>query len=159
MNCLDNCVSFCLFILYQMLKPWITTNCGKAQIIKDINKPWLKRAWEPPSPIHFFHHVRENAHVWNCTPQSMSKLLHTYFLKHLVAFPIYLLPPSLTSYHTCMKHTHISSSHYQADFCFYGSCESESVSHSCVQLFATLWTVAHQPPLSMGFSRQEYWRE
>ena len=22
---------------------------------------------------------------------------------------------------------------------------------------ATLWTVAHQVPLSMGFSRQEYW--
>ena len=28
---------------------------------------------------------------------------------------------------------------------------------SCVQLFATLWTVARKSPLSMGFSRQEYW--
>ena len=28
---------------------------------------------------------------------------------------------------------------------------------SCVQLFATLWTEAHQVPLSMGSSRQEYW--
>ena len=28
---------------------------------------------------------------------------------------------------------------------------------SCVQLFATLWTVAHQAPLSIRFSRQEYW--
>ena len=28
---------------------------------------------------------------------------------------------------------------------------------SCVQLFATLWTVALQAPLSMGFPRQEYW--
>ena len=28
---------------------------------------------------------------------------------------------------------------------------------SCVQLFLTPWTVAHQAPLSMGFSRQEYW--
>ena len=27
----------------------------------------------------------------------------------------------------------------------------------CVQLFATLWTVAYQGPPSMGFSRQEYW--
>ena len=27
---------------------------------------------------------------------------------------------------------------------------------SCVQLFATPWTVACQAPLSMGFSRQEY---
>ena len=25
------------------------------------------------------------------------------------------------------------------------------------RVFATLWTVAHQAPLSMGFSRQEYW--
>ena len=28
---------------------------------------------------------------------------------------------------------------------------------SLVRLFATLWTVAHQAPLSMGFFRQEYW--
>ena len=28
---------------------------------------------------------------------------------------------------------------------------------SHVQLFATLWTVAHQAPPSMGFSRQKYW--
>ena len=28
---------------------------------------------------------------------------------------------------------------------------------SHVRLFATLWTVACQPPLSMGSSRQEYW--
>ena len=28
---------------------------------------------------------------------------------------------------------------------------------SLVRLFATLWAVAHQAPLSMGFPRQEYW--
>jgi len=28
---------------------------------------------------------------------------------------------------------------------------------SCVQLFATPRTIAHQPPLPKGFSRQEYW--
>ena len=28
---------------------------------------------------------------------------------------------------------------------------------SRVQLFATRWTVAHQAPLSVGFSSQEYW--
>ena len=27
---------------------------------------------------------------------------------------------------------------------------------SCILLFGTPWTVAHQAPLSMGFSRQEY---
>ena len=29
---------------------------------------------------------------------------------------------------------------------------------SCVRLSAILWTVAHKAPLSMGCSRQEYWR-
>ena len=28
---------------------------------------------------------------------------------------------------------------------------------SCVRLFATPWTIAHQAPPSIGFSRQEYW--
>ena len=28
---------------------------------------------------------------------------------------------------------------------------------SCVRLLATPWTAAHQAPLPMGFSRQEYW--
>ena len=38
------------------------------------------------------------------------------------------------------------------------------VTHACVlscfsrvQLLVTLWTVVRQAPLSMGFSRQEYW--
>ena len=30
---------------------------------------------------------------------------------------------------------------------------------SRVELFATPWTIAGQPPLSMGFSKQEYWSE
>ena len=30
---------------------------------------------------------------------------------------------------------------------------------SHVQLFVILWTVAHQSPLTMEFSRQEYWTE
>ena len=36
--------------------------------------------------------------------------------------------------------------------------ESESVRHSVVSdSLETPWTRAHQAPLSMGFSRQEYW--
>ena len=49
--------------------------------------------------------------------------------------------------------------------CCVGFCRtSTGISHACmlrhfshVRLFATLWTVAHQAPLSMEFSRQEYW--
>ena len=29
---------------------------------------------------------------------------------------------------------------------------------SRVRLFVTLWTVAHQAPVFVGFSRQKYWR-
>ena len=39
----------------------------------------------------------------------------------------------------------------------YMQSESEVKSLSHVQLFATPWTVACQAPLSMWFSRQEYW--
>ena len=35
------------------------------------------------------------------------------------------------------------------------ACMLSHFSH--IQLFATSWTVALQIPLSMGFSRQEYW--
>ena len=35
--------------------------------------------------------------------------------------------------------------------------KSKVKSLSCVQLFATPWTVGHQASLSMGFPRQEYW--
>ena len=37
----------------------------------------------------------------------------------------------------------------------YTQCMLSHFSH--VQLFVTLWTVTHQAPLSMRFSRQEYW--
>ena len=36
-------------------------------------------------------------------------------------------------------------------------CTAFPVASVCVRLFVILWTVAHQPPRSMRFSRQEYW--
>ena len=40
-------------------------------------------------------------------------------------------------------------------FYFWNMCVLSHFSH--VQLFVTLWTIACQAPLFMGFSRQEYW--
>ena len=40
--------------------------------------------------------------------------------------------------------------HYENNMCVL-SCFSR------VQLYVTLWTTAHQAPLSKEFSRQEYW--
>ena len=57
---------------------------------------------------------------------------------------------------------HPSRSIISASFLFMAECYS--IVRACVlsllsyaQLFATLWAVARQAPLSMGFSRQEYW--
>ena len=36
-------------------------------------------------------------------------------------------------------------------------CVLSRFSHVC--LFVTLWAITHQAPLSMGFSKQEYWSE
>ena len=40
-----------------------------------------------------------------------------------------------------------------------GVCVHAQSLQSCLTLCDPPWTVAHQAPLSMGFSRQEYWRE
>ena len=39
----------------------------------------------------------------------------------------------------------------------YSTCVCVLSHFSCVRLCATLWTIACQAPLSMGFSKQEYW--
>ena len=45
----------------------------------------------------------------------------------------------------------------QAPDPFYLSEKSESAVHSVMFDSATSWAVTHQAPLSMGFSKQEYW--
>ena len=45
--------------------------------------------------------------------------------------------------------------HLLTSYILYITHELSCFSH--VQLFATLWTIACQPPLSMRFSRQENW--
>ena len=55
---------------------------------------------------------------------------------------------------------HLKLKYNQKHAMSYESCSLYPCMLSCfshVWLFATLWTVARQAPLSMGFSRQEYW--
>ena len=47
--------------------------------------------------------------------------------------------------------------HFELPSIIWSESEVKVKSLSCVQLFVTPWTVAYQAPLSMGFSRQEYW--
>ena len=52
-----------------------------------------------------------------------------------------------------------SSAHgiFQARVLEWGAIAFSISRFSCVQFFETLWTVAHQAPLSFEFSRQKYW--
>ena len=43
----------------------------------------------------------------------------------------------------------------QSFYLIFSKVKVKSLSH--VRLFATPWNVTYQAPLSMGFSRQEYW--
>ena len=58
-------------------------------------------------------------------------------------------------------HFGVQQPHFQQNqflvWCLVVSCTQCVQSLSYVQLFATPWTVAHQTPLSLEFSRQEYW--
>ena len=63
----------------------------------------------------------------------------------------------------CMESSYCSTSWLKyafvcvLDFGHLIGAKSESVSHSVMSDSATLWTVGHQSPLSISFSRQEYW--
>ena len=74
-----------------------------------------------------------------------SLFLAFYWISQLIFVPLFLL----------MVETSISLLVITSTFklLLYGWVKS--LSH--VWLFATLWSVAYQAPLSMGFSRQEYW--
>ena len=79
------------------------------------------------------------AKIWKqptCSPtyEWIDNVRYTYIYIYVICMYVY------SHTHT---HTHIC------------MCMLSCFSH--VQLFATLWTIACQAPLSMGFSRQEYW--
>ena len=77
--------------------------------------------------------------------------------------PSLYLPCPVSEYRDEVKLTKL---HFQSFKCYHINVtenmsldkKQKCVSHfSCVQLFVTAWTLAPQTPLSMEFSRQEYW--
>ena len=86
-----------------------------------------------------------------------------FFLGHAPWNPCTLETPSWTpSFKRVLQPQPSVASHSvsfsaQAFLLYYIVCMYVLSHFSPVQLFATLWTVAHQALLSMEFSRQEYW--
>ena len=79
--------------------------------------------------------LRGSVSVWSCASGDNNK---TYGIGLLE-----ILNDILYAKHSSQRLTH--------------TCACVLSRFSCVWLFATLWTVAHQAALSMGFFRQEYW--
>ena len=79
-----------------------------------------------------------------CQGQSLTVLKPFIKYLHLIVLPLF--KPTCVSAFSCGKQ--------KLDKI--GKCVV-IYSLSCVRLFVTLWTVACQAPLSMGFPRQEYW--
>ena len=63
--------------------------------------------------------------------------------------------PGTHTYIHAHRHTYVYTSTHTRAYINVRVCVLSCFSH--VRVFETLWTVASQAPLSMGFSRQEYW--
>ena len=70
-------------------------------------------------------------------------------------FPIY--HPSIISLYVCVCEREVLLSSPSSENVYYSLWHGMVCVLSCIQLFATTWTVDFQAPLSMGFPRQEYW--
>ena len=75
--------------------------------------------------------------LWLVDGQLLSRISHGFPSVHVCCLAV---SPFLLGHQSCwIRHVYVLS-HF-----------------SLVRLFVTLWTIGHQAPLSMGFSRQEYW--
>ena len=96
-----------------------------------------RRKWQP-TPV--FLPEKSHGRAWQATVPGVATVRHNLATKwqHVLANVIYAWKIGIQNDAQLHQYSCVLS------LCF-------------VQFFETLWTVAHQAPLSMGFSRQEYW--
>ena len=109
--------------------------------------PPLPSFTQPPPIPHRFHLADLGCHL--------STFHHRVKVHH--DFSLLVFTPAVLS-HLFFGSVYLSSPLHSVTYpgwllSLFGSTCTGQVS----SVFATLWTVAHQAPLSMGFSRQEYW--
>ena len=128
-----------------------------------------------PPPDHFTSHSVEIP----CLATSPSRSTHSRTF-HLWDLPAYLSPlprahsapatpvswlvlrlakySRLRAFALALPYSQIAySSGVCVCMCVWAHAHAHAQSLSCVLFFVTPWTAAHQSPLSMGFSQQEYW--
>ena len=119
----------------------------------------------PPSSEVFTRHTRSQGAVWGrqsapalpeANGQDLCKCVYIHTLEHLSLYKSVLQKLSRClhtgSYVNICKREMTKCTLYG-----YESVKAKAKSLSRVRLFVTPWTVAYQAPLSMGFSRQDYW--
>ena len=90
--------------------------------------------------------------VWNKTSFIIFFCLIAWGYTSLLRNKLYNVTCSIVAFQS--SHTPCSVPNFKQCFSGYHVC----VQFSPVWLFCDLWTVVHQAPLCMAFSRQEYWR-
>ena len=104
-------------------------------------------------------HPSKISHLYSYCPLCISKLeialtrLLFTFMSCLCHWTESFLEAGIISYSLSLALSTFSVPRIWVCVCVHSACSS--LSHAW--LFATLWTVAHQAPLSMGFPRQKYW--
>ena len=88
-------------------------------------------------------------HLWNHHHNQIHTSKSLLMPVHNPPFSPLSVSPSLRNYWSVFSHYRLA--------CIVHACMLSWF--SCVQLGVTLWTVACQAPLSVGFSRQEYWSQ
>ena len=80
-----------------------------------------------------------------------------YFRQKQESYGSYYISAIYLQWHYFVVSVHFEVLGVMTLICEFGTCVHSHFSY--VRLFVILWTVACQAPLSMGFPRQEYWRE
>ena len=102
---------------------------------------------------NFWQTVYESSNSLSILPQTAILPKHKIGGKHLWCFRMWLQKIDMSQYISI--YSWFSILFILDNFLIVTVKKWKSRSH--VQLFANLWTIAHQAPPSMGFSRQEYW--
>ena len=144
----------CLLVVIQWRQTWIPCQAGHSPGVRKQQKGTLPLSRGPrgQSPCTLSLHTQAHQICLPSTSGNSPLLCSTTASTFIQTSSSHFCFTVIAVYWSSHLQSHPSNPFlHQTRVCAMLSC------FSCIQLFATPWTVAHQAPLSMGFSRQEYW--
>ena len=108
---------------------------------------------------HFVQSMRGRSHIFRGQSQYLTKYSETLQADHMLQAAVAMAAATVWGHEFTVNsgsrddtREAFSFSHVTFKLCVWVLSR-----FSCVRLFATLWAIAHQAALSMGFCRQECW--